>query len=311
MKGKTPSTENCAIVVSMYNARRGIIALLDNLFFPSLLRNASSDKQLVLLDDASPLQKETESVVSKYRPDLIRSFGDVRFVRNSVNLGFGRSYNKGMRLADGAHLIITNDDVYLPVGSLDSLREKLAEPLAGLVGPVTNAAASYQNTRIFRGIRNYSQPELQRIEDCAQMLRNCVGRRVIAVRRLVAFCLAIEASLVREIGYLDESFIHGFWEDDDYCIRTRKAGFQILLDASTFVAHGGPLGASMSFRQDIPRYLKYLLSNGSRLVKKHDLTLREVFLERIEIGLQLCFDRRTVTGELRKHLQNAGLPGSA
>ncbi len=299
----------CTIVASMYNARPDVLEVIERLFFPSLIRNASSHWQFLLLDDASPLQGETERLVARFAPDLRRAFGDFQFLRNPRNLGFAGSYNRGMRRADGQHVILLNDDVYLPQGSLEGLLDVLrCEAGAGLVGPVTNWVCGYQNTRLFPRLRDFSPSELERIEAFARELKRRVGRRVIPVTRLIGFCLAISGDLIREIGYLDESFTHGLYEDDDYCLRARKAGYRVLLDASTFVEHGGPRGGGMSFRQNLRKTLAAAVANGVRLAKKHDIPLSALARQSLEGFLQFLLDRRTVTAYLKPYLAD-GMEG--
>lgn len=287
----------------MYNAGRPVLEVIDCLFFPSLLRNGSGDKQLILLDDGSPLRRETLALVEKYEPEFRRVFGDFHFLQNPHNLGFGGSYNRGMRRADGEQIVILNDDVYLPRGSVDRLVNLLtAHPGVGLVGPVTNWVTAYQNTRLFPRIRDLSIQEQERIERFALQLSRQMSGRAIAVDRLIGFCLAISGDLVRTIGYLDESFTHGLFEDDDYCLRARRAGFQLLLDLSSFVYHGGPSGGGLSFRQNLPRTIKYAFRNGVRFARKHELSYWAL-LQQFFVGLlQFAFDRGTVTVHLRSYL---------
>jgi len=287
----------------MYNARSPVLEVIDRLFFPSLVRNGSADKQLILLDDASPLRKETLMLVGKYEAEFRRAFGDFQFLQNAHNCGFAGSYNRGMRRAEGEHVILLNDDVYLPRGSLDGLLDVLrSEVGAGLVGPVTNWVCGYQNTRLFPRLKDFSPSELERIETFARELRRRVGRRVIPVPRLIGFCLAISGDLIREIGYLDESFAHGLYEDDDYCLRARKAGYRVLVDAATFVEHGGPRGGGMSFRQNFLKTLAAAFANGVRLAKKHDLPLSAIARQSLEGFLQFFLDRHTVTAYLKPYL---------
>ncbi len=291
------------IVASMYNARPDVLEVIERLFFPSLIRNASPQLQFILLDDASPLREETERLVARFASDLRRAFGDFQFLRNPRNLGFAGSYNRGMRRAEGEHVILINDDVYLPQGSLESLLDILhSEVGVGLVGPVTNWVCGYQNTRLFPRLKDFSPSELERIEAFARELRRRVGRRVIPVTRLIGFCLAISGDLIREIGYLDESFTHGLYEDDDYCLRARKVGYRVLVDVATFVEHGGPRGGGMSFRQSFLKTLVAAFTNGVRLARKHDLPLSAIARQSLEGFLQFFLDRHTVTAYLKPYL---------
>jgi GT2 family glycosyltransferase len=285
----------------MYNARPEIVEILDHLFFPSVLRNASSDKQLVLLDDFSPLERETQRLVAKYLPELKRRFGDVFYARNSHNLGFAGSYNKGMSAAEGTNLIVTNDDVYLPMGSLNSLLSVLREPQAGIVGPVTNYAFSYQNTKLFGRLKDYSPGELQRIERFAGELKKKIGKKVISVDRLIGFCMAISGDLHRQVGGFDDGFTFGAFEDMDYCITAQRAGYRVLLDASTFIEHGGAQGGSMSFRQERLKTLKHWLKNALRLARKHRMRYADIAALFVDAFIQFRFDKHTVTAHLKPY----------
>jgi GT2 family glycosyltransferase len=39
------------------------------------------------------------------------------------------------------------------------------------------------------------------------------------------------------VGLFDEAFSPGYFEDDDYCIRTRRAGYRLTLCLDAFVHH--------------------------------------------------------------------------
>lgn len=48
--------------------------------------------------------------------------------------------------------------------------------------------------------------------------------------------------IYKKIGDLGERFGRGFFEDDDYCLRVRQAGYKVLISDDTFIHHYG--GAS-------------------------------------------------------------------
>ncbi|MDP1722742.1 MAG: glycosyltransferase, partial [Candidatus Gottesmanbacteria bacterium] len=57
--------------------------------------------------------------------------------------------------------------------------------------------------------------------------------------KLGFFCVAMRRTLLDKIGYLDEKFGIGMFEDDDYCIRAKKAGFTFAVVEDCFVYHKG------------------------------------------------------------------------
>ena len=57
--------------------------------------------------------------------------------------------------------------------------------------------------------------------------------------RLVGYCLLMRREVIDSIGFLDESFGIGNFEDDDYCLRARQAGFKTVIARDAFVHHVG------------------------------------------------------------------------
>jgi putative transposase len=54
---------------------------------------------------------------------------------------------------------------------------------------------------------------------------------------LALYCLGMRKEVVDEIGNLDESFGLGMFEDDDYSLRVRKAGYKVLCAQDVFIHH--------------------------------------------------------------------------
>jgi GT2 family glycosyltransferase len=51
------------------------------------------------------------------------------------------------------------------------------------------------------------------------------------------FCVMMPRHVFEKVGELDEQFVPGFFEDDDYCLRVQKAGFLIACAEDVFVHH--------------------------------------------------------------------------
>ena len=49
----------------------------------------------------------------------------------------------------------------------------------------------------------------------------------LVAHRLVFFCVLIRRELVDLIGLLDEGYVLGNFEDDDYCMRATLAGYRL------------------------------------------------------------------------------------
>jgi GT2 family glycosyltransferase len=53
--------------------------------------------------------------------------------------------------------------------------------------------------------------------------------------RLGFFCVAFRRDLFETVGQLDEVYDLGFYEDDDYCIRVRQAGYRLICREDVFI----------------------------------------------------------------------------
>jgi len=55
---------------------------------------------------------------------------------------------------------------------------------------------------------------------------------------LNGFCLAIKRTLITDIGIFDEeAFGEGYGEENDYCLRAVKAGWQLAVADDTYIYH--------------------------------------------------------------------------
>ena len=256
-----------SIITSLYNSKVETLDVIDKLFFPSLLNNKGADKELIIIDDGSPLKKETTYLVEKYLQDLRRSFVDVKFIRNETNLGFSKSFNKGIFMASGEKLLVTNDDTYFPFCSIEKLVSTLSEkPGYGLVGPITNAQTAWspQYCKQAPLIKSYSYTELERLELFSKWLAEHMKDRRMITDNLCGFCFAADAYFLKNIGGFNEKYKFGYYEDTDLASRVaREYGKEkLVINMEVFVGHGGIKGTSGSFLQHPVKMIYYLLVNG-------------------------------------------------
>jgi GT2 family glycosyltransferase len=293
------------IVVSMYNSNPNRLEVIDKLLIPSILRNSSSDTQLVLADDCSPMREETDQLIDKHKPDLINILGDLKVIRREDNLGFTGSYNDATERADGNVLLITNEDVYFPRGSIDCLIKEACE-LKGQAGPVTQSAWGFQNTRYFNDkiggkyLTSFEPEELDKLEEVQQMLTDVMNNTVYGVSSVSGFCFAIPKDRFEEVGRFDHKMVT-FWSDTDLSQKMNKIT-GVYVASSAFVYHhncesltnqpmGGELGP-----------LKPLIVDGRQYAEKWGRmdTLKD-FCYR---GMQGMFDLGTVTRDIKKRVNH-------
>lgn len=225
-----------SIVVPVYNSEPYLVEMFERSFLDGLRRHAPAGAELVIVDDASPLEEETRRSAR-----LAETILPVRLHRNPFNRGFAASVNEGLRLASGDLVLLLNSDTRLTAGSVASLAATLAAaPDAAMVGPVSNRAfdADLQQVDGLAPLRDFSDSELARVDRFAEELR-AKGEGPVESAYLMGFCILLRREVFERVGPLDESFGLGYLEEVDYCLRVREMGYRILVDRSTFVFHGG------------------------------------------------------------------------
>ena len=154
-----------------------------------------------------------------------------RVIRNEKNEGFPVAVNQGLKQATGEILVILNNDTLVPPGWLDNLAEHLKT--YDLVGPCSNNISGVQQIRA-----DHFNTNLE-FFDFAIKLNKELASKIMPWYRLVFFCVAFKREVLEKIGFLDEQFSPGNFEDDDYCLRAIEAGFRLGIAYDVFIHHTG------------------------------------------------------------------------
>lgn len=175
--------------------------------------NASSDETLAELERVERRDKR------------------IRIIRNETNLGFAGGNNVGIAAATGEYIILLNNDTYVTRGWVrDLVRPLVQDARIGLAGPLTNMIGNEQKINVHYGD----------MQEMAQVGRRFVRRHLrqrFVTDNLAFFCVAMSRKTVDRVGLLDDAYGLGFFEDDDYCRRVRKAGLEIVVADDVFVHH--------------------------------------------------------------------------
>lgn len=179
----------------------------------------------------------------------------IPFIALPRNEGFPSACNQGMRMAEGDTLVLLNNDTVVTPRWLANLTRALySAPDIGIVGPVTNYASGIQQV----DLRFADLDEFQRI---ALGMNRSDPALWQETKRVVGICFVFRRNLMERIGYLDERFGPGHYEDDDYCFRARKAGCRLLVCRDALIYHEG----SASFRRTGAESQQALVERNYRL----------------------------------------------
>jgi O-antigen biosynthesis protein len=194
----------------------------------------------------------------------------VTAIDNATNRGFPAAINQGLKAARGEYLVLLNNDVVVTDGWLEQLialtaaktdPEERAESAIGLVGPMSNYAASPQL------VENVPYSDLKEMPAFARRWRDQHQGKWLRVRKLSGFCLIMKRAVYDAVGGLDERFGMGFFDDDDLAERARRAGFSLAVARDLFVHHFG----SRTFAGNGVDAKKLLDENAQRFADKWGL----------------------------------------
>jgi GT2 family glycosyltransferase len=191
----------------------------------SILANTDyPNYELIVVDNASA------DGTPEYLDALARQHPHVRTLRNEHRRSFAENNNQALAAAHGDLLVLLNDDTMVPHGWLTRFARYLEDPRLGLVGPATNRTCNeaqinvaYQTYGEFVGVAR-------------EQATTHEGERV-PIRMLAMFCTALRRDVFERVGFLDERYEVGMFEDEDYALRLKAAGYTVEWVRDIYVHH--------------------------------------------------------------------------
>lgn len=239
------------VIVITYNGKRHLEYCL-----PALARTTYPNYQVILADngsaDGAPEFAET-------------TYPACRVLRNGANLGFAGGNNAAMRMSLGEsadYVVLLNDDTAVldPEWLTRAVATAEADRSIGMVGfEIINGSGEY-NADVAVPMTSPSTVTsyVSRIDGCA---------------------LFIRASVLRQIGLLDEIYFM-YAEEDDLEIRAIRAGYKLVAINSPIYHVGGATSkkypAIISYYES-RNYLRFALKNlGPLRVARRFLALFDI-----------------------------------
>ena len=193
--------------------------------------------QLILIDNGSA-QKDVETLRT-WVDDHQARFGDTAFVATGENLGASGGRNLILQRAEGERILILDNDLVLSQGYewLDMLWGDMnSHAMVGIVSPML-LFAEHPHIVQAAGIG------LTRLGRVGYLHRgeaaDCVPTDVEPVVAAPAACWLLNGEAQRAVGLFPEEYHPMQYEDVDYCMQLRAAGWQTLCDRGIRISHIG------------------------------------------------------------------------
>jgi len=198
----------------------------------------TKDYELIIVDDGS-----TELDMKEW---LSENEGIFTLLINETAQGFSNACNKGIQYAmnnfDFYCLCLLNSDAetitenwFDKVNACFESDEKI-----GIAGVVSNNAMT------------------QTIHDVNKYMKKIDEKPTLYCHLIHGFCYFISKKLIYKIGMLDEFTFPHYGSEDDYSMKSLRAGFNNIIVGSVMVLHNNETSYTHQVRAD---YLKYSMPN--------------------------------------------------
>ena len=190
--------------------------------------SAGENMQVVVVDNQS-----TDATVTELSPLGEALFGaSFKAVRMPENVGFARGCNTGAQAADGELLFFLNNDTTLTPRWLPPLREAMADPKVGAVGPLLlYPDGTVQHCGIY----------ITPFNAVGHLYENLPGTFAAAhknhpLQAITGAAIMLRKAEFEACGAFHESYRNGF-EDIDLCFSLRARGLKLRVDGRSIVYH--------------------------------------------------------------------------
>ncbi len=203
-----------SFIIVSYNTADLIGTCIDSIYSINDLR-----KEVFVVDNAS----------QDGGADLVRNgYPAVHVIKNQRNRGFAAANNQVFPLCRGRYIFLMNPDTeFLPATfqyMISHMDSNLNIGLAGIKLLNTDGSPQESFSYEYPG-QKYASRELAGLKG--------------SIAWVLGASMLIRADLVHELGGFDEKFFL-YGEDQDLCLRIRKAGYEIgFIDSATMVHLGG------------------------------------------------------------------------
>jgi N-acetylglucosaminyl-diphospho-decaprenol L-rhamnosyltransferase len=206
--GGAPSAgaRRVAVVIPAWNGvdyTRGCLA--------SLKADAAAGAELLLIDNGSV----------DGTAEFLAALDGVTVITNPANRGCATAWNQGVKAASREWIVLLNNDVVMAAQWLD-----------GMVAFAEESGVDVVTPAIREGPLNYALPAYAKdfVREMKPVQRLGVANGI---------CFMVRRRVFEKTGFFDEKFRIGQFEDEDFFLRAKLAGFKLGTTGRAFLHHFG------------------------------------------------------------------------
>lgn len=201
----------CDIIIPVWNQFK-----LTAECIKSIIEHTHYPYRLIIIDNGSA------GDVKEYLRTLAAET-DTRLIRNNENLGFVRAINQGLEASEAPYICIMNNDTIATDGWLsEMIAVSELDDKIGLVNPSSNNLGQHKGK--------------DTLEDYSAKLKRFSGQ-YIEMGAAIGFCMLFKRRLFEKIGYLNEIYCEGNFDDTDYSRKAEKEGYRSVRAKGAYVYH--------------------------------------------------------------------------
>ncbi|MCT4686671.1 glycosyltransferase family 2 protein [Vallitalea sp.] len=230
--------------------------------------------EIIVVDNGSI--DSTELVVKNIISSNTKQKIEIIYIRLIENRGYPVGINIGLSHCRGEIIGVLNNDLIFPVNWFNGLVEVLENnQIIGVAAPYLSYAYGIQGTDV----------RFNSIDEINVFSKEFISKNkgnITYITRVIGACMIIKRQVLQEVGGNDFFFGIGHFDDDDWCLRIRIAGYKIAVVGSSFVYHIGSK-TFKTIKEDINHFVSI---NRSKFYRKwklsKDRNINSVYIDREE-----------------------------
>lgn len=225
-----------SLIVLSWNTRDLTLDCLDSIF----ANPPDVPWELIVIDNASS-DDSAQAITNRFGSEP-----NIRIVVNTENLGFTGGNNQGIDMAFGNVIGLLNSDTIVPAGSMTQLYEFLTgNEDFGVVGP-TLTHADGSPTTSFGYFPNPVSIFLNSLlpgwmwgkqRKALGVVPDDTITEPIEVDYVSGASFFVKREVIQKIGAFDSDTFFAYYEETDWCLRIKKAGWKVMFHPGVKIIH--------------------------------------------------------------------------